>query len=188
MESDFLLNLRNEYDMVITPETRHHWKEVGARIREIRKIKGWDLKEMAINSDQAVSVVSQFERGVCSTSINYALFLRNEFKISFDWIYDGEHIDRLHRDVVKKRKFNSIEIGSRIKAVRKDKGMTLKEFGNLIGFSFTALGGIENGNHTPRIETAIKNKQATQKPLDWIYFGDEIIVPKSMQRSKSSKK
>ncbi|ADR52579.1 hypothetical protein CKC_04150 [Candidatus Liberibacter solanacearum CLso-ZC1] len=173
--------------MVITPETRHYWKTVGIRIRDIRKNKGISTKEMAIVSETMRSAISQFERGICSTSINYALFLRNEFKVGFDWIYDGEHVDRLYRDVVKKREFNSVEIGNRIKSIRKDKGMTLKEFGNLIGLSYAGLDNIENGHRKPRIETAIKIKYATQKSLDWIYFGDEIIVPKSIERSQSSK-
>ncbi|KPG62722.1 hypothetical protein AL011_05435 [Candidatus Liberibacter asiaticus] len=49
----------------------------------------------------------------------------------------------------------------------------------------------ESGKRTPRITTAQNIKQATKKHLDWIYFGDEVIVPKSIKRAKgnqSSKK
>ncbi|MBA5724616.1 helix-turn-helix transcriptional regulator [Liberibacter sp. Z1] len=170
--------------MVVTPETIRHWKEVGARIREIRQLKGKDLKQMAIESNQAISIVSQFERGVRSTSINYALFLRNEYGISFDWIYDGEIIDRIYRDVIKKREFDPVEIGSRIKEIRKNKDMTQENFGHLVGLSSVGVGNIENGHRTPRVETALKMKKTLQRPLDWIYFGDEIILPKSAERLK----
>ncbi|MBA5724671.1 helix-turn-helix domain-containing protein, partial [Candidatus Liberibacter sp.] len=78
--------------MVVTPETIRHWKEVGARIREIRQLKGKAIKDIAVESDTLKSAICHFERGICSTSINYALFLRNEYGISFDWIYDGEII------------------------------------------------------------------------------------------------
>ncbi|WP_425283396.1 hypothetical protein [Candidatus Liberibacter solanacearum] len=40
----------------------------------------------------------------------------------------------------------------------------------------------ENGLHVPEIKTSLKMKRALNKPLDWIYFGDEEIIPKSRTR------
>ncbi|XCD88317.1 helix-turn-helix transcriptional regulator (plasmid) [Candidatus Liberibacter asiaticus] len=137
-----------EYTLIITPEIRQYWKDVGTRIRDIRKSKDKTLDEIAKEANQTESTIWKFENGLCSTSINYALCLRNEYEISFDWIYDGETTCAL-------------------------------------------ISMYESGKRTPRITTAQNIKQATKKHLDWIYFGDEVIVPKSIKRAKgnqSSKK
>ncbi|KAE9515995.1 helix-turn-helix domain-containing protein [Candidatus Liberibacter asiaticus] len=180
-----------EYTLIITPEIRQYWKDVGTRIKDIRKANNKTQKEMAIGANQLESAVNLFENGMCSTSIRYALYLRNEYEISFDWIYDGEVIDRRYEDVTNKKRLDPYAIGARLKSIRKDKGMSQIEFGKLLGMPNSTLSNYEQGRTIPEIKPARKIKQVTKKHLDWIYFGDEIIVPKSIKRAKgnqSSKK
>ncbi|WP_408612119.1 hypothetical protein [Candidatus Liberibacter brunswickensis] len=40
------------------------------------------------------------------------------------------------------------------------------------------MANYEYGYCKPEIKTALKIKRALNKPLDWIYFGDECITPK----------
>lgn len=183
-----LWTLSHDYPMIITEEIRREWESVGNRVREIRKSKDMTLEEIAVKSKQSESSVCQFEQGICSTSINYALFLRNEYGASFDWIYEGDVVDRMYKDRMTKKEFNPIEIGNRIKSVRKTKGMTLKELGLIAGISLNGISQFETGLNLPRIETAKKLKQAIGKPLDWIYFGDEIVIPKSVTKAKKREK
>ncbi|WP_259345179.1 helix-turn-helix transcriptional regulator, partial [Candidatus Liberibacter sp.] len=183
----YSLEILNEYNLIITPEIRQYWEAVGTRIRDIRKANNKTLKEMAIGANLLENAVCKFEKGICSTSINYALYLRNEYGASFDWIYDGEMIDRRYEDIIQKKPLNPKEIGIRIKEVRKAKGMTQVEFGNLISITNVGVGDIEIRLSTPRIETSLKIKKVTKKHLDWIYFGDKIIVPKSVIRAQKAK-
>ncbi|WP_244464447.1 helix-turn-helix transcriptional regulator [Candidatus Liberibacter africanus] len=128
--------------------------------------------------------MSRLELGLQPASINYALFLRNEFGASFDWLYDGIDTKIKSSDRLEKRIISPMEIGERLKKVRKEEGMTLKEFGEWVGISYGAVSNIENGHRTPELKTALKIKRALNKPLDWLYFGDEAIIPKGKMRSK----
>ncbi|MBA5724611.1 helix-turn-helix domain-containing protein [Candidatus Liberibacter sp.] len=163
--------------------------EVGMRIREIRQTKGKTIEELANEAYVTKGTLSRFEKGWSPTSLNYALFLRNEYGISFDWIYEGETILKAHKSRGSKQDIlDPMAIGARLKGLRESLGLNRVEFSKLTGMSNSVICQYEKGERTPRVETAMKIKQATQKPLDWIYFGDEIIVPKSVRRAEKLKK
>ncbi|WP_157141077.1 helix-turn-helix transcriptional regulator, partial [Candidatus Liberibacter asiaticus] len=77
-------------------------------------------------------------------------------------------------------------IGLRLKEIREQLKLNRVEFGKLVGLPCASVSRYENGKITPRITTAQKIKRVIGKPLDWIYFGDEIIVPKSIKRAKGN--
>ncbi|AGH17455.1 transcriptional regulator [Candidatus Liberibacter asiaticus] len=173
--------------MLITPEIRRNWEEVGMRIRDIRKSKGKTLEELAIKAGTIKSAINSFEKGRNPTSINYALFLRNEFGASFDWIYDGETILKVYKPkTLKGDVLDPVAIGLRLKEIREHLGLNRVEFGKLVGLPCALISMYESGKRTPRITTAQNIKRAIGKPLDWIYFGDEIIIPKSIKRAKAN--
>ncbi len=176
-----------EYTLIITPEIRQYWKDVGTRIKDIRKDNNKTLKEMAIGANQLEKAIWNFENGVCSTSINYALYLRNEYEINFDWIYDGETILKVYKPkTLKGDVLDPVAIGLRLKEIREHLGLNRVEFGKLVGLPCALISMYESGKRTPRITTAQNIKRAIGKPLDWIYFGDEIIIPKSIKRAKAN--
>ncbi|WP_446097996.1 helix-turn-helix domain-containing protein [Candidatus Liberibacter asiaticus] len=161
-----------------------NWQEIGQRFRDLRTGNNHSLNTIALIAQQSVGALGNFERGETPVSINYALFLRNEFGASFDWLYDGVEIDRAYEDVHKKRVFDPLAIGERLKAIREEKGMTQSEFGKLVGTTHANISRYESGVQKPEIKTALKIKRALNKPLDWLYFGDEAIIPKGKMRSK----
>ncbi|MBA5724665.1 helix-turn-helix transcriptional regulator [Candidatus Liberibacter sp.] len=174
--------------MIITPEIRKYWEAVGTRIRDIRKEKGKTQAEMAIGANQLESAVNQFENGIRSTSINYALYLRNEYGASFDWIYDGETILKAHKpQSLRCKVLDPVAIGARIKELRQSLGLNRVEFGKMVGLRCAYISIYEIGTVKPRIETAKMIKKTTKKHLDWIYFGDEVIIPKSVIRAQKAK-
>lgn len=111
------------------------------------------------------------------------MFLRNELGASFDWLYDGSETKIKNCDREKKRILDPLKIGERLKNFRKAEGMTLKEFGEWVGLPISTISTYERGISTPEIKTALKIKRALNKPLDLIYFGDEVIIPKSRRRA-----
>ncbi|ADR52909.1 hypothetical protein CKC_05820 [Candidatus Liberibacter solanacearum CLso-ZC1] len=163
------------------------WQQIGQRFRDLRERYGYKRSDIIKKTDDQGGAVYKYEAGVQPASTNYALFLRNEFGASFDWLYDGVEAKIKSSDRIKKRLINPIEIGERIKKFRKEEGMTLKEFGEWVGLPVSTVSTYERGISAPEIKTALKIKRALGKPLDWIYFGDEEIVPKkSRLRAKQS--
>ncbi|QTP63893.1 helix-turn-helix transcriptional regulator, partial [Candidatus Liberibacter africanus] len=69
-----------------------NWQEIGQRFRALREGNKLTQAQIGEVSKQMRSAVSRLELGLQPASINYALFLRNEFGASFDWLYDGEDI------------------------------------------------------------------------------------------------
>ncbi|RPD37128.1 XRE family transcriptional regulator [Candidatus Liberibacter solanacearum] len=51
-----------------------------------------------------------------------------------------------------------------------------------MGITNNNISQYEKGLYVLEIKTAFKMKRALNKPLDWIYFGDEEIIPKSRTR------
>ncbi|WP_152414447.1 helix-turn-helix domain-containing protein, partial [Candidatus Liberibacter americanus] len=153
------------------------WKIIGSRFKQVREERNYTQEQIGKLSNQLQVCIARFEAGAQPASTHYALFLRNEFCVSFDWLYDGENVivKNSHNKV---EIINPIEIGKRIKNIRNKECMTLKAFGEWIGISYVAVLNIEKGNRTPEIKTALKIKRALNKPLDWIYFGDNCIVTK----------
>ncbi|ADR51943.1 hypothetical protein CKC_00960 [Candidatus Liberibacter solanacearum CLso-ZC1] len=164
------------------------WREIGQRFKEVRERHNYKRSMIMEKTDDQGGAVYKYEAGAQPASTNYALFLRNTFGASFDWLYDGVENLRSERDRTEKKIFNPRAIGARLKAIRLKMGLTQKEFGLLIGLSSVGVGNIENGHRTPEIKTALKIKRALGKPLDWIYFGDEPIIPKKNRlQAKQSK-
>ncbi|ADR52489.1 hypothetical protein CKC_03700 [Candidatus Liberibacter solanacearum CLso-ZC1] len=164
-----------------------NWKEIGQRFRDLRERNGYERSDIIKKTDDQGGAVYKYESGVQPASTNYALFLRNEFGASFDWLYDGVETRRKYKDVQTKKIIDPHAIGARLKAIRKDEGMTQGEFGALVGLTHTGISKIETGHRTPEIKTALKIKRSLGKTLDWIYFGDEEIIPKKNRlRAKQS--
>ncbi|WP_052038609.1 helix-turn-helix domain-containing protein [Candidatus Liberibacter solanacearum] len=95
-----------------------NWKVIGRRFRELRKQHNYDQSELIDLSKQTGGAISQYELGVTPASSNYALFLRNEFGASFDWLYDGVETLRSEKDRDEKKIFNPNAIGARLKDIR----------------------------------------------------------------------
>jgi len=67
---------------------------------------------------------------------------------------------------------NDVEIGSRIKSIRKEKGLTLKEFGKIIDAPFSAVSNWENGRNKPNNERLKKIAELGGISVDELLYGD----------------
>ncbi|RPD37179.1 helix-turn-helix domain-containing protein, partial [Candidatus Liberibacter solanacearum] len=141
--------------MIITPEIRQNWEEVGMRIRDIRKAKGKTLLWLEAKSKIDNGAISLYENGKSSISINYSLFLRNEFGASFDWIYDGEIVIKAHKPKSSRCSvLDPVAIGLRLKGLREQFRLNKQEFGKSIGVTCQTIGQFEKGKMSPRIVIA----------------------------------
>lgn len=65
--------------------------------------------------------------------------------------------------------------GAKIKEIRKQKGLTQKQLGDLCGMADSAIRRYENGNANPKIETLQKIARALEVPLYKLLQSDEAI-------------
>lgn len=68
--------------------------------------------------------------------------------------------------------------GTKIKEIRKQKGLTQKQLGDLCGMADSAIRRYENGNANPKIETLQKIADALEIPTDYLLDYDIIIENK----------
>lgn len=66
--------------------------------------------------------------------------------------------------------------GSKIKEIRKQKGLTQKQLGDLCGMADSAIRRYENGNANPKIETLQKIADALETPLIFLVEDDLLDV------------
>ncbi|AKK20657.1 helix-turn-helix transcriptional regulator [Candidatus Liberibacter africanus] len=161
-----------------------NWKEIGQRFRDVRLNRDYTQLQIGEVASQNKGAIAMFEIGAKPASTHYALFLRNEFGISFDWLYEGVENLRSEKDRTTKKALDRKLIGQRLKSLRLGMGLTQKEFGLVVGLTHAGISRIENGIRTPEIKTALKIKRALNKPLDWLYFGDEEIIPNSRKKGR----
>lgn len=76
-------------------------------------------------------------------------------------------------------------IGERIKKMRKEKGLTIKQLGNLCGISEQNMGNYERGVRTPKLETIIKIANALEvnylELLDTV--PNELLTIKKLEKA-----
>ncbi|MBY7649732.1 MAG: hypothetical protein C4617_04490 [Candidatus Liberibacter europaeus] len=154
------------------------WQEIGQRFKSLRLECNYTQAQMSEISNQVQQSIAMFESGTAPASINYALFLRNEFGVPFEWLYCGINVKVTNTDRNTERTLEAYTIGARLNSIRKKEGMTLKAFSDWIGIPLTTLSNYEKGRNVPEVKTALLIKDALNKPLDWIYFGDTCIPTK----------
>lgn len=65
------------------------------------------------------------------------------------------------------------QIGNRVKQMRIEKGLTLKELSALVGLSYSQLSLIENGEYMLTEKRAADIGEALEVGVEWLLYGDE---------------
>ena len=69
-------------------------------------------------------------------------------------------------------------IGSRIKELRVETGLSQADFGEKIGITGDQVGKIENGSRRPSEEAMVQIKGQFNTSIDYLYTGDTDIMPR----------
>lgn len=83
-----------------------------------------------------------------------------------------------------------MEIGEKIKELRKHRGFTLQEFADLCGLSVSLISQVERNLASPSIQSLVKMAEVLHTPVGWFFEDrdkekDQIIVKKSERRRLS---
>lgn len=68
-------------------------------------------------------------------------------------------------------------VGARLKKLRLSLGRSQEDIGKKLGVGPTAISNYENGSRVLDPHDAFKLKVAYGVPLDWLYAGDESVLP-----------
>lgn len=71
-------------------------------------------------------------------------------------------------------------IGEKLKKIREDKGLTLREVADKTGIHFTYIGKLENGQHKANLEMINKLCKFYNISVSSL-FGETVEVPKELQ-------
>ena len=74
--------------------------------------------------------------------------------------------------------YNTIEMGTRIKELRKEKGETQEATANALNLSWSMLSKIERGANAPSLDILVALAQYFETSLDYIVLGEQ---PKTEQ-------
>jgi len=75
------------------------------------------------------------------------------------------------------REASAADIGRRLKATREALGLSIEVISNISGISSTQWSAYEQGKARIDIDSALRLAKTTGAPLDWIYLGDETLLP-----------
>ena len=75
-----------------------------------------------------------------------------------------------------------MKIGEKLKSIRKNKGLTQAEFGNLVGLSEITIRRYEKGERTPTVEVISQISKALDIPTSDFFNEDDTIKSKANKR------
>jgi len=124
--------------------------KVGERIKEQRKLKGMTQNKLAELCNVARGTIQQYESNRRQPHINQLKIIALALAVPISNLVDTNDI------IAGEANKTTPEIGEKIRAKRKEKGLTQKELGELCGMSENLIGKYELGVKNPKIVTLKK--------------------------------
>ena len=139
-------------------------EDVGRRIRTHRQDSNLSLREFARRLGISASAVSQFETGKSRPSVDTLYAVIDELGLSVDDLFSPlgpapvkPHATTSPRHRAAGRQLTGLDVrddvGKRIRALREDSNLSLREFSRRLGISASAVSQIETGKSRPSVNT-----------------------------------
>jgi len=122
---------------------------LGKRIKKIRIEKKMPQQTLAVLCNFEKSNMSRIEKGVTNPTIGTLLKISNALNVPVSHLLDheGEHDEK----TLKHRMHNSLDIGARLKALRREKNYTVDSLAELCNCGHSDILDIESGHHNSDI-------------------------------------
>ena len=112
-------------------------------IKILRQEKGLSQAQLAVAFNKSESAIRTWETGRNKPDADTLILLARYFDCSIDYLLGYTEAGNL-------------DTGNRIKALRKEKGITIHDIAEISGLSSTAISNYERGLRSPDAETIIK--------------------------------
>jgi len=73
---------------MIYPSTGDFYKQLGDRIRQLRKLRKWSQSDLGYESELDKSAIQRIERGVDNSTIKTLIKITNAFEMEFKELFD----------------------------------------------------------------------------------------------------
>ena len=141
------------------------------KIVELKNKLGLSRASFAKALDISPSQMARIEAGKVVLSDEFLLKVCGTFHVNPSFFTGEIDIDEAVSVVSPQEKKK--QVGNRLKQMRIEKGLTLKELSDLVGLSDSQLCLIENGTSTLTEKRAVILGEALEVGIEWLLYGDQ---------------
>ena len=141
------------------------------KIVELKNKLGLSRASFAKALDISPSQMARIEAGKVVLSDEFLLKVCGTFHVNPSF-FTGE-VDIEDAVTVVSPEEKKKQVGKRLKKMRIEKGLTLKELSALVGLSYSQLSLIENGEYMLTEKRAADIGEALEVGVEWLLYGDE---------------
>lgn len=135
------------------------------KLEELRDSKDLKSKEVAKHLGIAESTYSEWEHNKIPIPTRRMVQLANFYEVNIDFMLN------LSKTKIHIKPSDEIDlklIGSRLKEIRLELGLSLRQLGEMLNSSFSSLGSYERGEHLIQSETLIHICKISKCSIDWV--------------------
>jgi len=136
------------------------------RLEDLKDEKNLKSKEVANYLNVHESTYSEWEHNKIPIPTKRLIQLANFYKVNIDYMLklsnSKKHINTNNQNIDLK------SIGERLRNIRKDLNLTLRELGQELNISFSALASYERGEHLIQSDTLITLSKISNYSIDYI--------------------
>ncbi len=137
----------------------------GTRLEELRECNNLKSKDIAQALNIHKSTYSQWEHNKIPIPTKRILELSNFYKINIDYIF---YLTNKKIYISPNKNIDLISIGKRLKEIRKELGLSLRELGNELNTAFSSLASYERGEVLIQSDILISLCQISNCSVDWV--------------------
>lgn len=135
------------------------------RLEELREYSELKAKEVAKSLNIAESTYSEWEHNKIPIPTRRIIELANFYSVNIDYLLKLSNVRNTIKD---NEDIDLILIGNRLKEIRNDLDLTLRELGEKLNTAFSSLGSYERGEYLIQSDTLISLSKLSNCSIDWI--------------------
>lgn len=135
------------------------------RLEELREYSELKAKEVAKSLNIAESTYSEWEHNKIPIPTRRIIELANFYSVNIDYLLNLSNIRITIKDSMN---IDLILVGNRLKEIRNDLDLTLRELGEKLNTAFSSLGSYERGEYLIQSDTLISLSKLSNCSIDWI--------------------
>ena len=143
---------------------------IASRLVELRNRLGMSRTSFAKSIGITETHMKRFEIGVAVPKEKHINTICEKYHINPAYFTGGVSIEEAITEVDDDGREDT---GKRLKQIRLERGMTIKEFSSLINISYTHLYMVETGNNPLSEKMASEIADRLHLGVDWLLYGDE---------------
>ena len=140
------------------------------RLEQLKDERNLKSKDVAKYLQVYESTYSEWEHSKIPIPTKRIIELANFYNVNIDYMLN---ISKNRKVIKDKTKIDLIEIGNRLRNIRKELGLSLRELGDKLNTSFSALGSYERGEHLIQSETLISLCKLSNYSIDYVLNRDK---------------